>query len=125
MSKIDDIYKSYELEIEAWHLFYESFLQYDISIQSANGILVSMMVEVNKAKKRNAGSEKILESEKRINHLFEIIDSFTGLNNKCSRLQTQLKKSKSENLELLQEIELLTSELNAIKSAIHGEDENY
>lgn len=125
MSKIDDIYKSYELEIEAWHLFYESFLQYDISIQSANGILVSMMVEVNKAKKRNAGSEKILESEKRINQLFEIVDSFTGLNNKCSRLQAQLKKSKSENLELQQEIESLTSELNAIKSAIHGEDENY
>lgn len=125
MSKIDDIHKSYELEIEAWHLFYESFLQYDISIQSANGILVSMMVEVNKAKKRNAGSEKILESEKRINQLFEIVDSFTGLNNKCSRLQTKLKKSKSENLEFQQEIELLTSELNAIKSAIHGEDENY
>lgn len=121
---IQEIHHQYELEIEAWQLFYQSFLQYDISIQSANGILVSMMVEVNKAKKKNPTNEKIIESEKRINQLFEIIDSFTGLNNKCSQLQKSIKKSKADNLELQQEIELLTSELNAIKSAINGEDEN-
>lgn len=121
---IKEIHQQYELEIEAWHLFYQSFLLYDISIQSANGILVSMMVEVNKAKKKNPTNEKIIESEKRINQLFQIVDSFTGLNNKCSQLQSALKKSKAENLELQQETELLTSELNAIKSAINGEDEN-
>lgn len=107
--------KQYELQIEAWHLFYESFVEYDNAIMLANGVLVDMQSKLIKAKIKNPTNIAILDTEARIKTLFTCIEKFEGLNARCVRLQTKLKQTVNTNL-------ILEQELNDIKKAHNEQD---
>lgn len=111
--------QQYEVEIEGWYLFYESFIEYENAFMAANGILVAMMSEVIKAESKSPENEKIKQSRERVLNMFAIIEKFEGLNSRCNNLQVKLKKSVGKQLLLEKQNEDLKLEILAIKSAIN------
>lgn len=113
------IAEEYKLQVEAWHLFYQSFTEHDTHISNARGILIEMFSEFWQAKKKNRDNPKLDATEKRINHLLEIVDKFEGINNRCQSLRQQLREENSKNFRLKTEIDSLNSELKSIKDLIN------
>lgn len=111
--------EKYEVEIEAWHLFYESFIEYDNALKVGNGVLVTMMSELIKAKIVNPNNEKIKSTEERIKTLFSCLEKLNGLNNKCNNLQIKLKKTVATKLEMDIENEILKAEILALKASFN------
>lgn len=121
MEKVDfkNLMDQYKVEIDTWHLFYETFIEYDNAISIARGVLVSMMSEVIKAKKINPSNEKIKYSEDRINILFASIEKLNGLNTKCNNLQINLKKTVFNQLKIEEENTNLKAEIAALKASFN------
>ena len=113
MENHKDIAELYKLQVEAWHIFYQSFTEYDLYLSNGRGIVVEMYSELIKAKKLNPTNDKIIKSESRLKILLDVLEKFEGLNNKCVALQKKLKDSTAKQFEL-------EKELTAIKQA-HNE----
>jgi len=118
----DEQSEYYKLQIEGWHLFYESFIESSIAIENSRGILFDMQHEVLIAGKKNPSNPKLLETEKRLAFLHLNFDMLEKLNNRCINLQRQLKSKVSENLELMDQNELLKKEIEVIKKAFNETD---
>lgn len=115
-----ELAEQYSVQIEGWHLFYESFIENDFSLSIARGILFEMQSEIVKASLKNKENPKINEAQKRIDDLSLCIDKFEGLNSRCMSLQRKLKQSVSKSLQLEEENKRLINELEAVKKA-HNE----
>lgn len=113
-----ELAEQYSLQIEGWHLFYESFIKFEHVLMTSKGVLVEMYSEAYKAK--NKGNTRAENALKRIDVLRESFENLEGLNNRCMNLQRQLKKSVSKSLQLEEENKKLINELEAIKKA-HNE----
>jgi len=112
-----ELIEEYRLEIEAWHLFYESFEAYQDAISLVRGVCVEMKSELLKAKLANPNNSKIPAQAKRIDLLFSAMDSIDGLTARCLKQRAQLQKNKESYFELEKENEALKQEINAIKKA--------
>lgn len=112
-----DLIEKYELEIEAWHLFYESFQSYQDVISLVRGVCVEMKSELIKAKINNPNNAKIPAQEKRIDLIFSSMDKMDGLTARCLRQSAQLKKNKEMYFALEKENEALRSEILALNKS--------
>jgi len=108
--------EQYEIEIEGWHLFYESFIEYDNALIVANGILFTMLSEVLKAEIKSPTSDKIKLSKERVMNMFSVIEKLEGLSNRCNNLQIKLKRSVNKQLITEKENEELKAEILALKA---------
>lgn len=112
MENHKEIAELYKLQIEAWHIFYQSFSENDLYLYNGRGVIVEMYSELLKAKKINPTNQKIIKSENRLKILLDVFEKLEGLNNKCVALQIKLKDSTIKKFEL-------EKELTAIKKAHH------
>lgn len=110
-----------KIEIEGWHLFYESFIEHDMHITLGRSILVKMFSELYKAKLKNPKNESIPKAENRLENLEKIFDKMEGLNNRCVNLQKQLKEKVRSEIELMDKLQELEQELEAIKKAFKND----
>ena len=97
-------------EIDAYHLFYEDFVKYDLIISNSFGILAEMYSNVIKAKKSKNKNPEIELQEIRVNKLIHTFGEIQGLNNKCNSLSLRFKL-------LNQTVFNLKNELQSIKDA--------
>jgi len=109
------------LEIESWHLFYESFTEHDMFITLGRSILVRMFSELYKAKSKNPTNENILRTENRLTNLEKVFDKMEGMNNRCVNLQKSLRLKSTECLKKDEQIEKLTNEIEAMKKAFEND----
>lgn len=119
MSHSKDLIKEYEVQIEGWHLFYESFEKYMDAIFTVRGVAVEMSSELIKVTKSNPNNSKLPNAKKRIDIIFSCMDSLEGLTNRCIKLSAQLKKNKEMYFVLEKENESLRNEINALKSSFN------
>ena len=110
-----------KLEIESWHLFYESFTEHDMQIEFGRCILVRMFSELYKAKAKNPTNENILKTENSVTNLEKVFDKMEGLNNRCVKLQKLLRIKSTECLQKDEQIEKLTKEIEAMKLAFNND----
>ena len=101
-------------EIDAYHIFYEDFSKYDMSISNGYGLLSDMYSALIQAKKNNPNNASVLKQEQRIVNLMDIFEQMQGLNGKCQNLSLRFKN-------LNREVFSLRSELNSIKQAFNKE----
>ena len=110
----------YSIQIEGWHLFYQSFIEYENVLSVSKGVLVEMYSEIAKAKIK--GNRRTENAEKRVNILFEGIKKMEAMNNRCMNLQSKLKSVCARELDLELENKKLKSELEAIKKSYDEQD---
>lgn len=118
-SNIDfkELAEHYETQIEGWHLFYESFIEYEYVLSVSNGVLFEMRSEIAKAKK--SGNKSAENAEKRVNILNDCISKMQGMNNRCMMLQKKLKQSLEKQLRAEDEVIELKNEIEAIKKSFN------
>lgn len=109
-----DLLQHYENQIDGWHLFFESFINYQNAISIVRGISVEMNSELIKFGKSNPNSQKIEVSKKRIDTLLGCMDILDGLTSRCIKQSAQLKKNKEMYFELEKENESLRKQIFAL-----------
>lgn len=95
----------YELNSEAWLLFYQSFNKSTNAILNCRSVIVDMQSEIIKAKISNPKNSKLEASQERIDLLSENLDILEILNNRCSQQKDLLKKYKNRINQLESEME--------------------
>lgn len=113
-----DLLEHYENQIEGWHLFFESFINYQNAISIVRGISVEMNSELIKFGKSNPNSPKIEASKKRIDTLLGAMDVLDGLTSRCIKQSAQLKKNKEMYFELEKENESLRAQIFALTQSL-------
>lgn len=118
-SNIDfkEMAEHYATQIEGWHLFYESFIEYEYVLSVSNGVLFEMRSEIAKAKR--SGNRSAENAEKRVNMLNDCISKMHGMNNRCMMLHKKLKQSVAKQLDLEKENQELKNEIEAIKKSFN------
>lgn len=106
-----------KLQIEKFHIFYEDFSKYDTAISNGSGLLVEMLSDLVKVKKKGNNSDKVIEQEKRLVKLLDIMELMQGLNNKCQSQKLVIKHQSQDNSIITHKVERLDQELEAIKKA--------
>lgn len=109
--------EQYKLQLEAWYLFYQDFVEYDTHISNARGILVSMFSELNKVRKSNPNNPKLEDTKNRLTNLLDIVDKFESMATRCQNLKQMLRDKSANEFRLLEKIEKLENELKSIKDA--------
>jgi len=116
-----ELLEHYENQIEGWHLFFESFINYQNAISIVRGISVEMNSELIKFGKSNPKSPKIEISKKRIDTLLGCMDILDGLTARCIKQSAQLKKNKEMYFELEKENERLKHDIFALTQSLEDE----
>lgn len=116
-----ELLEHYENQIQAWHLFFESFDNYLNSIAIVRGISIEMNSELIKFAKSNPNSPKIEISKKRIDTLLGCMDVLDGLTSRCVKQSAQLKKNKEMYFELEKENESLRNDILALTQSLEDE----